>query len=97
MAQLFDFKKVTIGPRALVAAVELAPSAPLLTSDDPEATELVLELLPDLRDHVCLGDVAPTFGEVAPERRLDSAVGLLGRWRASSRCRCHRRRSREPR
>ena len=70
MAQLFDFKKVTIGPRALVAAVELAPSAPLLTSEDPEATELVLELLPDLRDHVCLGDVAPTFGEVAPDTEL---------------------------
>ena len=70
MAQLFDFKKVTIGPRALVAAVELVPSAPLLTSEDPEATELVLELLPDLRDHVCLGDVAPTFGEVAPDTEL---------------------------
>ena len=70
MAQLFDFKKVTIGPRALVAAVELVPSAPLLTSEDPKATELVLELLPDLRDHVCLGDVAPTFGEVAPDTEL---------------------------
>ena len=70
MAQLFDFKKVTIGPRALVAAVELAPSAPLLTSEDPKATDLVLELLPDLRDHVCLGDVAPTFGEVAPDTEL---------------------------
>ena len=70
MAQLFDFKKVTIGPRALVAAVELAPSAPLLTSEDPKATDLVLGLLPDLRDHVCLGDVAPTFGEVAPDTEL---------------------------
>ena len=52
MAQLFDFKKVTIGPRVLVATVELAPSAPLMTSDDAEATKRVLELLPHLSDHV---------------------------------------------
>ncbi len=70
MAQLFDFKKVTIGPRALVATVELAPSAPLMTSDDAEATKRVLELLPHLSDHVCLGDAAPTFGEVARDTEL---------------------------
>lgn len=70
MAQLFDFKKVTVGPRALVATVELAPSAPLMTGDDPAATDLVLGLLPGLRDHVCLGDVAPTFGEVARDTEL---------------------------
>ena len=70
MAQLFDFKKVTIGPRVLVATVELAPSAPLMTSDDAEATKRVLELLPHLSDHVCLGDAAPTFGEVARDTEL---------------------------
>lgn len=70
MAQLFDFKKVTVGPRALVATVELAPSAPLMTGDDPAATDLVLDLLPGLLDHVCLGDVAPTFGEVAQDTEL---------------------------
>lgn len=70
MAQLFDFKKVTVGPRALVATVELAPSAPVVTSDDPNAVDLVLDLMPGLRDHVCLGDVAPTFGEVAHDTEL---------------------------
>ena len=70
MAQLFDFKKVTIGPRALTAVVELAPSAPLMTSENPEATELVLDLMPALADHVCLGDAAPTFGEVAADTEL---------------------------
>lgn len=70
MAQLFDFKKVTVGPRALVAAVELSPSAPVVTSDDPNAVDLVLDLMPGLRDHVCLGDVAPTFGEVAHNTEL---------------------------
>lgn len=70
MAQLFDFKKVTVGPRALVATVELAPSAPVVTSDDSNAVDLVLGLMPGLRDHVCLGDVAPTFGEVAHDTEL---------------------------
>lgn len=70
MAQLFDFKKVTIGPRALTAVVELAPSAPLMTSENPEATELVLDLMPALANHVCLGDAAPTFGEVAANTEL---------------------------
>ena len=70
MAQLFDFKKVTVGPRALVATVELAPSAPVVTSDDSNAVDLVLGLMPGLRDHVCLGDVAPTFGEVAYDTEL---------------------------
>ena len=74
MAQLFDFKKVTIGPRVLVATVELAPSAPLMTSDDAEATKRVLELLPHLSDHVCLGDAAPTFGEVARDTELGIAA-----------------------
>ena len=45
MAQLFDIRKVTIGPRNLDAEVEVAPSAPLMTSDDPEGTERVLELV----------------------------------------------------
>ena len=70
MAQLFDFKKVTVGPRALVATVELAPSAPLMTSENPEATDLVLDLMPALSDHVCLGDSAPAFGEVAQDTEL---------------------------
>lgn len=70
MAQLFDFKKVTIGPRALVATMELSPSAPLMTSEDPEAVDLVLDLMPALNDHVCLGDAAPVFGEVAYDTEL---------------------------
>ena len=70
MAQLFDIRKVTIGPRALAARVELAPSAPLLTSDDPEGTERVLALMPGLTDHACLGDSSSSFGEVAQDTEL---------------------------
>lgn len=70
MAQMFEFKKVTVGPRALTARVELAPNAPVMTSEDPDAVDLILELLPGLSDHVCLGDAAPTFGEVIRDTEL---------------------------
>lgn len=65
MAQLFDIKRVTVGPRTLTAEVEVALSGPLMTSDDPAATERVLSLMPGLADHVCLGDSSSSFGEVA--------------------------------
>lgn len=70
MAQLFDIRKVVIGPKSFVSEVELAPSAPLLTSDDEEGTRLVLALMPELADHVCLGDSAPSFGEVVGSTEL---------------------------
>ena len=70
MAQLFDIKKVTVGPRALTALVELAPSAPLRTSDDPAGTERVRSIMPELADHVCLGDSAPRFRDVIDDTEL---------------------------
>lgn len=70
MAQLFDIRKVTVGPRSLEAVVELAPTAPLMTSDDPAGTELVYNLMAELADHVCLGDSAPRFGEVIADTEL---------------------------
>lgn len=70
MAQLFDFKRVQVGPRNLEATVELAPSAPLRTGEDPEGTNRVLELLPDLVDHLCLGDSSPSFAEVVTDTEL---------------------------
>lgn len=70
MPQLFDIKKVTVGPRNLEAVVELASSAPLVTSEDSAATERVLELMPGLADHVCLGDSAPSFGDVMADTEL---------------------------
>ncbi len=70
MAQMFEFKKVTVGPRALTARVELAPDAPLMTSEDPNAIDLILGIMPGLSDHVCLGDAAPTFGEVIYDTEL---------------------------
>ena len=76
MAQLFDIRKVTVGPRNLEATVEIAPSAPLMTSEDPEGTALA--------DHYCLGDASSRFGEVVGSTELAHllehvAVELLAR------------------
>lgn len=70
MAQLFDISKVTVGPRNLEAVVSVSPSAPLVTSEDPEGTELVLGIMPGLADHMCLGDASSNFGEVVADTEL---------------------------
>ena len=61
MAQLVEIKKVTVGPRDLDALVEIAPDAPLMTSEDIEATARVFHLMPELADHVCMGDAGRLF------------------------------------
>lgn len=70
MAQLFDISKVTVGPRNLEAVVSVSPGAPLMTSEDPEGTELVLGIMPGLADHMCLGDASSNFGEVVADTEL---------------------------
>lgn len=70
MAQLFDIIKVTVGPRNLEAVVAVSPDASLLTSEDPEGTEHVLEIMPGLVDHMCLGDASSSFGEVVADTEL---------------------------
>ena len=70
MAQLFEIKKVVVGPKNLDATVELAPSAPMMTCEDLEGTTRVWEVMPQLRDHVCLGDESGTFGDVMGDTEL---------------------------
>ena len=70
MAQLFDITRVVVGSRNLTATVVVAPDAPLYTDEDPEGTELVLGLMPELADHVCLGDASGVFGEVVAQTEL---------------------------
>ncbi len=64
MAQLFDIKKVTVGPKNLDAVVEVAPSAPLYTDEDLIGTTLVYNIMPDIANHLCLGDSSECFGDV---------------------------------
>ena len=70
MAQLISIKKVVVGPKNLTATVEFSAKAPRLTSENAEATERVLELLPGLSDHLCLGDADARFGLVANDTEV---------------------------
>ncbi len=59
-----DIKRVEIGPKKFVAHVKMAAAGPVYTNDDPEATNRILALFPELSEHLCTGDVSPRFGEV---------------------------------
>ena len=70
MAQLISIKKVVVGPKNLTATVEFSAKAPRLTSENAEATERMLELLPGLSEHLCLGDADARFGLVANDTEV---------------------------
>ena len=70
MAQLISIKKVVVGPKNLTATVGLSAKAPRLTSENPEATKRLLELLPGLSEHLCLGDADARFGLVAEDTEV---------------------------
>ena len=70
MAQLISIKKVVVGPKNLTATIEFSAKAPRLTSENAEATERVLELLPGLSEHLCLGDADARFGLVANDTEV---------------------------
>ena len=70
MAQLISIKKVVVGPKNLTATVEFSAKAPRLTSENAEATERVLELLPGLSEHLCLGDADARFVLVAKDTEV---------------------------
>ena len=70
MAQLISIKKVVVGPKNLTATVEFSAKAPRLTSENAEATERALELLPGLSEHLCLGDADARFGLVANDTEV---------------------------
>ena len=70
MAQLISIKKVVVGPKNLTATVEFSAKAPRLTSENAEETERVLELLPGLSEHLCLGDADARFGLVAKDTEV---------------------------
>ena len=78
MAQLVEIKKVTVGPRDLDALVEIAPNAPLMTSEDIEATARVFHLMPELADHVCLGDAGRLFRDSMGHTELAHRIEMTG-------------------
>ncbi len=70
MAQLLDIQKVVIGPDAFTATVRVAEGVPLSTSENVEATARVYWLLPEIADHVCVGDGGETFRDVMGDTNI---------------------------
>ncbi len=70
MAQLLDIQKVVIGPDAFRATVRVAEGVPLSTSENVEATARVYWLLPEIADHVCVGDGGETFRDVMGDTNI---------------------------
>ena len=70
MAEVIDIKRVEVGPKFVTARIHVDESAPLMTSEDLEATTRVYRLLPHIIDHACLGDHGKTFKEAMGDTEL---------------------------
>ncbi len=70
MSQMIDIRKVCVGPRYLTARVRVAEGAPLTTDQDLIGTTLVYNLMPEICDHVCLGDAGSTFKDAMPSTEI---------------------------
>lgn len=64
MAQLIDIRRVAVAPKHFTARVTIANGGPLMTDEDLVGTTHVYNLLPQIVDHVCLGDSGETFRDV---------------------------------
>jgi len=95
MAQLIDFERVNIGPRTLCATVRIGDDAPLMTSDDIEGTARVYHLMPEIVDHVCIGDAGRTFKQAMGNTEIAHllehvTIEILARTNLDSRVSCGR-------
>lgn len=70
MSQMIDIRKVCVGPRYLTARVRVAEGVPLTTDQDLIGTTLVYNLMPEICDHVCLGDAGSTFKDAMPSTEI---------------------------
>lgn len=66
----FTIEKVTVAPKEFVARVALANDVPATTDELPEVAEALLQVLPHLAQHACVGDTDPKFGEVIDHTEL---------------------------
>ena len=70
MPQIIDIKKVTVGPTKLVARVQVSQDAPLMTSADIVATALIYNTMPEIADHICIGDAGEHFRDAMGNTEL---------------------------
>lgn len=67
---LFDIQRVSVGPKTLTARVRLANDAPVMTSEDIEATNRVYQLMPPIVDHACVCEHGDTFRDALGDTEL---------------------------
>ena len=84
MPEILDIQKVSVGPRYVTARVRVADDAPLTTDQDLIGTTRIYNLMPEICDHVCLGDEGSTFKDAMPSTELPHlfehvAVELMAR------------------
>lgn len=84
MPEILDIQKVSVGPKYVTARVRVADDAPLTTDQDLIGTTRVYNLMPEICDHVCLGDEGSTFKDAMPSTELPHlfehvAVELMSR------------------
>ncbi len=61
MSEFIHIKEVTIEPKSITAAIEVADNMPLNTSEDIQATARVYNLMPQITEHACMGEGTETF------------------------------------
>ena len=61
MADLIEIRHITIDTDKLTARVHLSLDAPIMTSEDVEATARIYYMAPGICNHLCLGDAGKTF------------------------------------
>lgn len=98
MAQLIDITRVEVGERNLEATVRVMPGAPLMTSEDIEATALVYNVMPHIAEHACTGDAGSQFKDAMGNTELAHllehvAVELMARAGSDGQIVCGRTRS----
>lgn len=64
MAQMIEFKEISVGPQYLTACIHIGDGYPVMTDEDLEATTRIWRLMPQIANHVCVGDGGKTFRDV---------------------------------
>ncbi|MFC2646855.1 MAG: hypothetical protein ACFNZW_02670 [Coriobacteriaceae bacterium] len=64
MAQMIEFKEISVGPQYLTARIHIGDGYPVMTDEDLEATTRIWRLMPQIANHVCVGDGGKTFRDV---------------------------------
>lgn len=67
---MIDVSNIVVGPRIMTYTVSIAEGYPLTTAEDFEATNRIVQLMPELENHVCVSEAGDTFKEALPHTEV---------------------------